>query len=263
MPDAPAGTPELNAQVESIMGKIFGSSNWRNETERTVRRNVKLMAKNKELLAENETLKGGGLKEGERKLTKEEGVIFDAFKALNLKPEEIKAVVEEHKKLKVKEQEGAEEAQYKLAAESLDYANEAALTRWLKREGLHLEFKDEVTRGEGGVRVTKKVPVVRPKDDDKAALESLEAYLEREVPDFIDTFKTAPIEEEGEEGEAGGEEGDEELVARAATETRRRVGGGVRVPATRSSSTASPATRDRKVAAQLEQTAADDPMYSI
>lgn len=257
MPDAPAGTPDMTAQVQDIMTKIFGGSNWRNEVERTVKRNVKLLARNKELATENETLKGGGLKEGERKLTKEEAVIFDAFKALNLKPEEVKVIVEEHKTLKVKEQEHAEEEQYTAAAEALEYENVPALTRWLKREDLHLEFKEEVGRDEEGKKTIKKVPVVRPKKDDKAALEPLETYLEREVPDFIDTFKTAPADESEE-----GLEGDDDIVERATIEAQRRVGG-VRVPATRSASSSSPASRERRTTQQLEAEAAANPMYSV
>lgn len=266
MPDAPAGTPDISAQVEGIVQKIFQGANWRNEVERTVRRNVKLLEKNKLLQTENDTLKAAGPKDGAKVLTKEETTMFDAFKALNLKPEDIKVIVKEHGEFKVAMDEHKEEEGFKAAAKSLEFQNVPALTRWLKREGLHLEFKDEPGRDDEGARIMKKVPVVRPKNNDKAALEPLETYITREVPEFVDTFKSAPARGEGdEEGDEIVEDGDdgEAALARVMAEAQSRVGG-VRIPATRSTRTAStPSSRDKKVLERLEAEAAANPMYSV
>ncbi len=248
-PAVPA-TPDLTAQIEGITNKIFSGANWRNEVERTVRRNVKLLAKNKELEAENTSLKAAAPKDGAKTISKEDAELLETYKALG-KPAELKTVVKEHGEFKVKVQEHEEEESFKTAAKALEFENIPALTRWLKREGLHLEFREEAGRDEEGARITKKVPFVRPKTDDKAPLESLDAYITREVPEFVDTFKSAPAHEEGEE-----DDGEERERPAPAT-------GGIRIPATRSAGNGSGMGREKKILQKMEEDAKNDRMYAL
>jgi hypothetical protein len=274
--------PDTTQQaVKDLLDRIFNSSNWRGEVEKTAKTNVKLLEKKRQLQAIVDkigakfNLETGEPKEG-KLLTKDEAAAYDAFTGLKLKPEELKALVEEHGKLKAKEVAAAEEQQFADAAEALEFENVPALTRWLVREGLVLEFKDQrVEDEETGKKVLKRMPYVRPKADEKAALEPLEDYIEREVPEFVDTFRTAPQSDDDEEvgdGDRGGDELDaDELVRRASAEAEDRVGGkgrrdrkgGVRIPATRSARGDSAGSRDKKTLEKLEQGAREDPLYAM
>jgi hypothetical protein len=265
----PVAAPATQS-VEDILQKIFSSSNWRSEVEKTVRRNEKLLRKLKtqqdvlDRIGAKFNLETGEPKEG-KLLTKEEAAAYDAFVKLGKKPEELTVIVKEHGELKIKEDERAEEEKYEDAANALGFENVPALTRWLKREKLHLEFKDQrVEDPDTGKKVVQKLPFVRPAADDKAALVALDEYIEQEVPEFIDVFKTKPASEEVEE--AGGSEGDDEdIVTRAAREASDRVrgGSGVKVPATRSATSQPSRNKDAKKLEQIEQEARSSQQYAL
>lgn len=268
-------TTDSSQQVQTLLQQIFNSANWKGEIEKTVKKNVRLQAIVKDQKASLDkfeakfNLQTGEPKEG-KLLTKEEAVVYAAFVELKLKPEDLKKTLEEHAKLKVKEDEREQEERFTDAAEALGYENVAALTRWLMREKLVLEFKDQRVEelDEDGNKTGKKklqrMPYVKAAGDDKAAPEPLEDYIEREVPEFVDIFKTKPESDDDEEGK-GSEEGDGggDFIQRAAREAEARVRskGGVRIPATRSARTDSLGSKNSKTLEELEKTARSDSMY--
>lgn len=248
MPEA----TENEQGIQELLNKILNSSNWRREIEVTVKRNLKLLRRNKELQTENETLKQNQPKDGAKVITKDEIAELEAFRALKLKPEQITALVADHDKLKAKQTEQDEEKDFKDAAEALEFENVPALTRWLKRENLKLEFQEK--RGKDGENktVVTRVPVVRPKNDDKAQFEPLSEYMEREVPELMEAFKTAPETEEAED------DTDKETIR--VPKTPKDV---VMVAATRSAGKQPAGSKDKKVLEQMEREARADPLYSL
>lgn len=64
--------------------------------------NYKLRRKRDDLQRENDTLKGNVPKDGSVVLSKEDAALWEAYKALNLKPEELKTAVSERDDFKVK-----------------------------------------------------------------------------------------------------------------------------------------------------------------
>jgi hypothetical protein len=271
-PPVPPVPASSTIDVQDIVQKIFSSSNWRSEVEKTVRRNAKLLTRNKELQATVDkfgakfNLETGEPKEG-KLLSKDEAASYDAFVKLGKKPEELTAMVGEFATLKTKETERADEEKYADAADALGFENVPALTRWLKREKLVLEFKDQrVEDEETGKKVVQKLPFVRPAGDDKAALEPLDEYIEREVPEFIDIFRVKPAGDEDEGGSEGTDRSEEDdIISRAGREANERVRGGrgVRVPATRGADRSPPQARDKKKLEQMEQEARSSQHYSL
>ena len=273
--------PDASGQVQNLLNQIFNSSNWRGEVEKTLKKNVRLQGvikAQKEQLdrftAKGFNLETGELKEG-RLLSKDEAAQFQLFLDLKLKPEDVKKMSEEHSKFAAKEAERLQEEQFADAAEALGYENIPALTRWLTREKLVLEFKDQRVdeTDESGEKTGKKklvrMPYVRPAEDEKAALSPLEDYIEEQVPEFVDVFKIKPGSEDEEDGGADSgtdDANDEEFVRRASSEASRRVHGGkggVKVPATRSASSSNSGGRDKKGLEKMEQEARINTMYGI
>lgn len=281
LPVAAPAQVDVSAQVQSLLGQIFNSPNWRGEVEKTIKKNVRLTAKVREQQAILDKigtkfdLTTGAPKEGVL-LTKEEEPVWKAFLELKLKPEDIKKMTEEHTKLKAKDDERQQEEQFADASEALGYKNVPALTRWLLREKLVLEFKDQRVEEEqeDGTKkkVLKRMPYVRAAGDDKAAPVPLEDYIEEQVPEFVDIFRTLPkAEGEADEGEESGETdvGDmstDALIRRAALEAQGRVKGGkggVKVPAMKSANSESGKSKDAKLLEKMEQDARSNPMYRI
>ncbi len=254
----PAPTDE---QVQSLLSKIFSGSNWKSEIEKTVRRNVRLLADKKDLQAQIEALKTtGAAPAGGKVLTKEQAADYDAFVALNVKPADLKVVVDEHGKFKVKVQETEDAEKFAAAAKALGFGNVKALTRWLQKEKLVVEFKDtRVDDEETGKKVVKKMPYVRPAADEKAQPEPLEEYMDREVPEFVELFRTVAEPEGGEEES----ETDEERLVRATTEAEERVRGGVRIAATRPAGAMPAASKDKKTLERIEQENQATGLYSF
>lgn len=267
-------TNDSSAQVTELVQRIMNSSNWRSELEKTVKKNVRLqgMVRDQKTQLDRFTAKGFNLETGELKdgklLTKEEAAAYDAFVELKLKPEEVKAMAADYGKLKAKDDERAAEEKFADAAEALGFENIPALTRWLTREKLVLDFKDQRVEEEqddgSKKKVLKRMPYVRPAEDEKAAFVPLEDYIEEQVPEFVAVFKTKP-ESDDDEGEVEGGESDELDVSRAARDAEIRVRGksGVRVPATRSARTDNGGSKDGRKLADLESAARQDPIYRL
>jgi hypothetical protein len=198
-PPTPAPAPtDLAAQVRAEVDKITASKSWRVQMERLVREKVTAEAEVTRLKAAAPKVEDGG-----QILTKAEAEEFAAFKKLNIKPSEVSKLQTDFATLQGKETERTEEEQFAEAAEVLEWKNAPAVTRFLKREGLHLEFKDVKTKGEDGKTVVTRTPMVRDKKDDKAALQPLGEYVEEQFPDILDIFTKEPkAKGEGEESSA-------------------------------------------------------------
>lgn len=277
---APPPVPaQATGDVSDLLNRIFNSSNWRGEVEKTVKKNVRLSEKLRlqqivlDKFGAKFNLDTGEPKEG-RLLSKDDAAMYDAFVALKVKPEDLVKLVKEHGELKVKDDERQQEEKFGDAAEALGYENVPALTRWLMREKLVLEFKDQrlEEEQEDGTRkkVLKRMPYVKAAGDEKAVPEPLEDYIEREVPEFVDIFKTVPVGDEDEEVGGSAEDesnlSDDELVRRAQADAQKRVAKpqrGVRVPATRSARSDNGSNRDAKQLEKLEKEARSNPIYRV
>jgi len=201
--ELPSGSPR--DVTRGVLDRIFNSPNFRasahEEIRKLERENFRLRrrrADDKTRIAELEELTPD---DGGRVLSKDEAADYDAFKALNLKPAELKTLVTEHGELKKKDAERSDEELYVDAADALGFQNLALFMRTMQREGLHLEFKEERIRNdESGKLETVHVPMVRPKGDDKAQLESLSDYLDRELgPEFIAAFEAEAADGESDD----------------------------------------------------------------
>jgi len=108
--------------------------------------------------------------------------LFDAAKALNLKPEELTALPAKLTDLQIKQQAYDFRDLATKAAEAEDLEPNV-LAELLQQRNIHLELKElTVPDPKDATKTTKKiVPHVRPKADDKAALEPLATYVDREL----------------------------------------------------------------------------------
>jgi hypothetical protein len=221
----------------------------------------KLRLKNRDLEAQLAEAGAGKPKDGQVLLSKDDAAEFAAFKKLNLKAADLVTLVKEHGELRSTVAERDAEELYVEIADALGFENLPLFMRTMSREHLHVEFKDvQVRDEESGKMVTDRVPMVRAKDDDKAQLEPLDAYLQREMPEIIEAFQLEPAGE-GEEGEspyaegARGGESFERQIQRfgAGDPAARRAAGlpaktGVTMPVTRNARPTSGAARTEKQA---------------
>lgn len=257
--------------VRSTLERIFSSGNFRSVAYQEVRaleqKNNRLLRRNRELKSQVDELEQTKPGDDSVVLAKDDAAEWAAFKKLNVKATDVEKTIKEHGDLKAKDVERADEEKFADAAEALGYENVALFTRMLTREGLHLEFRDERVKDEdSGKTITVRVPVVRPKADDKAELEPLDSYLEREMPEIVPVLQAEPEgeddEDEGEMVGAGagsdsaerairrfsaGERGTRNGNSSHSTRSREAVAtGGVRMPVTRNARPSTGASRDDK-----------------
>lgn len=244
----PPAVPDIAAQVRNEVEKLTASKNWRAQMERLVRDKVTLEIEVKRLQDTGPKVEQGG-----RILTKAEADVFKKFEDLKAKPEDLATMQTDFVKLKAKETERTEEEQYGDAAETYEWPNVAAVKRFLKREGLHLEFKDVRTKGEDNKTIVTRTPMVRPKNDEKADLRPLDEYVDEEFPEIIDIFKMEPKTKEGEE---------ETTTTKRTTSTTTE---GVRIPSIPGARTTSapPSEKNAKALEKIEQEARSNAMYSL
>jgi hypothetical protein len=275
-PVQPVPAADQSQQVTDLLNRIFNSSNWRGEVEKTVKKNTRLQQLVRDQKAQLDkfaakfNLETGEPKEG-KLLTKEEPQSIRRLSTSRSPPKISRRSLPSTASSRRRTTSVPPEEQFADAAEALGFENVPALTRWLTREKLVLEFKDQRVEDEDtGKKVLMRMPYVRPAEDEKAVLEPLEEYIEREVPEFLDIFKTKPESDDDEE-EGGREEGGDldtdEMVRRASADAERRVSGkggksGVRVPATRSARSDNAGTKDSKKLADLEKDSRSSSLYS-
>jgi len=267
---------ERAAEIRAAVERMFSGSNWRKSAEETVKDNFKIRRKLQEAKTRITELEAAAPKDGAVVLKKEDSEELVAYRALG-KVADLKTVVAEHGALKVKDQARTEQESFAEAAESLGYKNVVALTRVLTREGLVLEFKDVRVKGEDGKFTVERVPQVRPKADDKAQLEPLDDYLQRELPDFIAVFESEPSGGDEDGDDDAGDEKDgaaemEELTTSLQGEQDtgrsvkrgKTVRGGVAIAATRNvNGVPSVAGKNQKKMEQIEKEARESSMYVL
>jgi hypothetical protein len=233
----------------------------------------KLRLRNRELEQQAEQAQGAKPKDGQVLLSKEDAAEFEAFKKLNLKAADLVTLVKEHGDQKTRLAERDAEELYVDVADAMGFANLPAFMRFMEREKLHVEFKDVQERDEeSGKMVTVKVAMVRAKADEKASLEPLDTYIEREVPDFIEIFQTEPAadDEEVESAAANGSAPHAQQTKRfgAGDPVARKAAGlpaaqrGVTMPATRNTRPASGARAIEKAQEERFKEKAQDPAYA-
>jgi hypothetical protein len=263
------------AELRRMLDEIFGASNWKARVEEEMRNVLKVRRKNQQLSDRIKELEGAAPKDGAVVIKKEEMEELTAFRALALKPADITTLKTEHTALKAKQEERDAEELFAEAGEALGYKNIPALTRFLKRENLVIEMKDSRTKDEEnpGKWLVSRIPVVKPKGDDKAEPMPLDEYVQTEVPEFESIFQTAPEEEDDEEGAEGTLSGDGSTTGiRAPAGTRQqtrheraiRTGTGVPIAGTpRVRPNVTPNTRDSKVIEEATETARKSGTYSF
>lgn len=184
---------ELLDGMRELMTTLMSGKDHSAREEILVRDNFKLRRRNAELrdAAASST---GKVPEGSVVVKKEDADELAAFRALKLKPDDIKASVEKLAKLEGENAARANESVHEEAAEALGYPNVAALSKALKREGLHVEMKsvriDDPDNP--GKKISAMMPHVRKASDEKAALEPLADYIDRELSELVPAFVAEP-----------------------------------------------------------------------
>jgi hypothetical protein len=152
------------ADMNEMMGQLRGRTDV-SERERALQDdNYKLRRRNARLLDELEAA-GEGVPEGSHVISDDEHKELEALRGILKdakveKPEQLKAVIEEHGTLKAKHAEQELEQKWRDAADELDVPNVEAFVKALRKEGLHIEFKDERVRDpeDPTRRITKRTP---------------------------------------------------------------------------------------------------------
>lgn len=166
------------------------------------RENAKLRDRNRDLKAKNEELekqvKGGALPEGAVILKPDEAKQWEAFKALKLEPSKVSEALTERDTLKQDLAQRDRDALVRDAAEAVGF-NPKVLADQVRLRELHLEMR-EVEREQDGEKKKVKVPHVRPAKDDKAQLEPLDAYAERELAEYLPALKADAAERQQNRG---------------------------------------------------------------
>lgn len=150
-----------------------------------------LRAENERLEDENARLTGLIPAAGAVVLSADDAAKWAAFTKLGKKPEEIEAALK--KTVDLEGQIATRDRNTSIAeAATLGGFKPSVLTDIANRAGaeLHIELRD-VTEKVDGKDVQKKVPHVRKRADDKAQLEPLATYLDRECKDYLPALKAA------------------------------------------------------------------------
>lgn len=190
-----------------------------------------LVQENEQLRGENDRLAALVPASGAVILTGDDAMAWPKYKALNLAPDKITAALTERDTLATQLANRSRREIAVDAAEKLGY-KPTVLADLITTKGLHVEMKD-VTEKQDGKSVTTKVPHVRPAADEKAAFETLEAYVGRELKDYLPALTAVAAGEEV-EGES-----DEDLVGAGK--------GGVEFPAQRNGRAPITPSRDKQL----------------
>lgn len=228
--DDEAANDPLLQEFRRMLASAVSSGKVSKEDAPIIRDNFKLRRRVQTLKDENVQLaKAAKVPEGSLVLTPDQKKEWEAFTALKLPAADVKKVVEERDKLKA---DAATQAHAQLldeVADSLDYDADT-LQGLVETKQLHVEMKEVRSRDDDNKVVVTRVAHVRPKGDEKAALEPLHDYAERELSEAVFTMLTTRkvSDEDNGEGSGGGS-------SRALEEPYRdsAIMGGVRLPAAR------------------------------
>lgn len=162
--------------------RIRGGSDGAYKPDETLRE------ENRNLNAEVERLQGMIPAAGAIVLTGDDATAWPKFKALNLAPDKISEALKETDSLRAKITERDKADVLTRAADAMGY-KPSAFVKIAAAEGLHIEFKDVQVKDDDKT-VTKSLPHVRKANDEKASLELLDTYAERELGDYMPALKT-------------------------------------------------------------------------
>jgi hypothetical protein len=248
---------DIAAEIRDEVDKVFSAANWRQRVQEKIDQNVRLRRRIKRIEGERDDALDKMPKDGQVVVSKEDGEALDTIKKTNVKLADIPKLIESHGKLAKEQAEKSDEEKYEEAAEEMGWPNVKAVKRFLKREGLHLEFKDVREKDDDGKTVKRRVPVVRAKDNEKGELVALDEYVEEEMPEMIDVFSREPEEK----GEKDGEETTTRTRRPRADET---FNAGITVAETPGARTIpSSGTKTEKKMKEIEDAAVQSGMYGM
>lgn len=184
-------SPELEA-MRSLVADLRKSNQISDREERLMNENAKLRDKLRRTRVDLDETKGKVPKDGSRVLSVDEAKEFEDFRKLNLKPDAIKAKLDETAKLSEKLAQTEAEKLFDTVGELLGVENPAALKKLLARADLDLELRDVRVKQDDGSFKVEQVPFAKKRGDDKAQPEPLTDYIEREESEFIPALMTAP-----------------------------------------------------------------------
>lgn len=193
---------ELQAKVRKIIAK-----NDNDPTEAVgllLKDNAEIREKNRQANAKLSEL--GTPKKGVVVLEGDEAKAYEALKTKGVDISKVQTIIEEHGTLKQFKSEIETNTINQKAAQALGW-NKDVLVDQINLRKLHVEMKDETIK-EGDKTTVRSMPYVRPADNDKAPLEALGSYAEKNFPKpYLQLLK----ETKGEEQEVGEETGVEFL----------------------------------------------------
>lgn len=112
---------------------------------------------------------------------------WEAFKGLNLKPDEVKAKIEQATKLEAEKQQQAKAVTLKEAAKELGYPNADLFVELVNDKKLHVEMRDAIVDGKA-----KKIPYIRSAADEKAPLLPGKEFVDANLKGYVPALMTAP-----------------------------------------------------------------------
>lgn len=131
-------------------------------------------------------------------LTGDDKKAYDAFKALNLKPEELKTRVDLAAKLEGDKQTGERNEALKKAAEALGYPNQQLFVELVNDKKIHVEMRDGIVEGK-----PVKLPYMRPSADEKAPLILAKDYVATNLAGYVPALNTKPAADSTTSGNNG------------------------------------------------------------
>lgn len=185
---------ELLNDMRDLMQQMLQGNNVSQREQTLIRDNFKLRRRNAQMREQLESASAGKVPDGSVVVKKEDADELAKFRALKLTPEVITTSLQELTTLKTEKATRENEAVHEEAAEALGYPNTAALSKALKREGLHVEMKSQRVDDPDnpGKKITVSMPHVRKANDDKAQLEPLADYIDREMSELVPAFVAEP-----------------------------------------------------------------------
>lgn len=182
--DAKRGVKALLAENARLKQQL------KDQKDSPYRADEALKSENERLERENEELAAKLPSADAVILTGDDAKSWPAFKALGISADKAKEALKERDTLKAELAERDKEKLIATAAEKVGY-NPKVLADQVALRKLHVEMRD-VTEKVDGKDVVTKVPHVRPANDDKATLEPLTAYAERELAEYMPLLKAQP-----------------------------------------------------------------------
>lgn len=194
---------DKDAEIQRLKGEVTRLEADLNTTRRKSQEmqddNADFREKNRKLRAQVSELEAKLPTDGSVVLTKEEAETWNAFKELNLKPDEVKKKIADHDKLAKAEADRAKEESVRKAAEAHGYKPEV-LSELAKARGLEFEIGEiEVQKADGTGNEKKPVAYVK---NAQGVKERLNEFVDRDLKDFLPSLSAAKAE-----GDEGGSHG--------------------------------------------------------